>query len=102
MSTSPSRQPSTQRRDALDRDSLLIVGVSGMHSHTCETKIIQRLNRFEGVRETEVDFPSGNVSVIFDARRVTAHELLDGIVETGYRVGEYHLGRGGAAPESID
>ena len=93
-SPAPSPPPRPPRREGLDRDSLLIVAIQGMHSHACEAKIVRSLNAVEGVRETEVDFPSGQASVIYDARRTTAHQLLDAVGEAGYRVGEYFLGRG--------
>ena len=86
-------------RESLLRDSLLIVTVEGMHSHRCEEAIVSRLSADPGVREAEVDFASGQASVIFDARKVTAHQLLAMIVEAGYRCGPYALGSGGGRIE---
>ncbi len=79
------------------RDSLLIVGIEGMHSHRCEEAIVKALTDNAGVREAEVDFASGQASIIFDARKVTAHQLLELIIATGYRCGPYALGSGGGA-----
>jgi copper chaperone CopZ len=86
-------------RESLARDSLLIVGVDGMHSHACEAAVVRALQEHTGVREAEVDFPSGQASVIFDNRKVAAHQLLEAVEAAGYRVGVYHLGNGGMAPE---
>ncbi|MEM7808839.1 MAG: heavy metal-associated domain-containing protein [Planctomycetota bacterium] len=63
-----------------------------MHSHACEEAVVRGLEAVTGVREAEVDFPSGQASVIYDAHRVAAHELMAAVEETGYRCGEYHLG----------
>ena len=86
-------------RQSLLRDSLLVVGVEGMHSHACEATIVDGLHAVEGVSEAEVDFPSGQASVIFDARRVTAHQLLRVIADAGYRCGDHFLGSGGGKVE---
>ena len=86
-------------RESLRRDSLLIVGVEGMHSHGCEERVVQRLEATPGVREAEVDFASGQASVIFDARKTTAHQLLEVIVSAGFRCGEHFLGSGGGRVE---
>ena len=73
------------RRESLARDSLMFVAVGGMHSRQCEERIVAELSGVAGVREVEVDFPSGTASVIYDARRVTAHQLSGVIVAAGYR-----------------
>ena len=95
MTPPPSGQPEAARRESLARDSLLVVGVEGMHSHACEAAIVDALDAMPGVREAEVDFPSGMASVIFDARRTTAHQLVAAIESAGYPCGEYALGSGG-------
>ena len=76
------------------RDSLLVTRVEGMHAHTCETAISQSVGALPGVREVEVDFPSGQASVIFDARKVTAHQILATIEAAGYRCADHALGSG--------
>ena len=58
-------------RDSLLRDSLLIARVDGMHAHTCQEAITARVGILAGVKEVEVDFASGQASIIFDARKVS-------------------------------
>jgi copper chaperone CopZ len=82
--------------DSISGDSLLIVAIEGMHSHSCEEKVVKDLEAVGGVREAEVDFPSGQCSVIYDAREVTAHQLLETVQATGYRCGPHFLGDGPA------
>lgn len=75
-------------RDSLMRDSLLVAHVEGMHSHRCEDAIIRAVTALTGVREVEVDFASGQASVIFDARRVSTHQVIAAIEQAGYRCPE--------------
>lgn len=70
-----------------------------MHSHTCEERIVSAVSALPGVREVEVDFASGQTSVIFDAQKVAVHQILEVIETTGYRVGDYALGSGGGVIE---
>ena len=86
-----------QRRESLMRDSLLIVEVAGMHSHACEEKIVAALGGRTGVREAEVDFASKQASVIFDAHKITAHQLVETIEAQGYRCANAFTGSGGGA-----
>ena len=86
-------------RESLLRDSLLIAQVAGMHSHACEEKIVAALAEQVGVKEAEVDFASGQTSVIFDAHKITAHQLVQVVEKLGYRCGDYATGSGGGAVE---
>ena len=97
----PADGPATHaaRRDSLDRDSLMIVQIDGMHSHACEQAILCALRETPGVREPEVDFPSGQASVIFDARKTTAHQIVEAIEAAGYACGDPALGSGGGKVE---
>ena len=87
-------------RESLLRDSLLIVQIEGMHSHVCETTIIDGLTALGGVKEAEVDFASGQASIIFDAQKVAPHQLLATVEAAGYRCGDYALGSGGGGVAS--
>jgi copper chaperone CopZ len=86
-------------RDSALRDSLLVTQVDGMHSHTCEERIIRAVGGLPGVREVEVDFASGQASVIFDARKVSTHQLIEAIEAAGYRCADPAMGHGGGALE---
>ena len=86
-------------RDSPLRDSLLVTQVDGMHSHTCEDRIIRAVGSLPGVREVEVDFASGQASVIFDARKVSTHQLIEAIESAGYRCADPAMGHGGGALE---
>jgi copper chaperone CopZ len=63
-------------------DQLVIIRIDGMHCHKCETAIQRSLTRLPGVHEVEVDFNSGQASVLYDhgrlpRRRVHAAAALD-------------------------
>ena len=66
-----------------------------MHSHGCADLIIESVAGLPGVKETEVDFASGQASIIFDAQKVAVHQLIDAVDKAGYRCGDYALGSGG-------
>ena len=86
-------------RDSLLRDSLLVTRIDGMHSHTCAEAIVEAVAALPGVRETEVDFASGQASIIFDAQKVAAHQLIEAVETAGYRCADAALGSGGGAVE---
>ena len=48
------------------RDQLVLIRIEGMHCHKCEQSIRQALSQYDGVHEVEVDFNSGQASVLFD------------------------------------
>lgn len=85
-------RPPREARDAREtlRDSLLVTHVDGMHSHRCEDTIIRAISALPGVREAEVDFASGQASVIFDARKISSHQLIAAIEQAGYRCPDAH------------
>lgn len=70
----------------VSRDQLALIRIEGMHCHKCEITIQQALARNLGVHEVEVDFPSGQASVLFDPGAVTVRQLLDSVNDAGYRV----------------
>ena len=65
-------------------DQLAIIRIEGMHCHKCELAIQKALARIPGVHEVEVDFPSGQASVLFDKNVVRLGSLLDAINASGY------------------
>lgn len=63
-----------------------IFRISGMHCHRCEQKLQNELSKHTGVSEVEVDFPSAQASVVFDANEVAVSILRQTIVSAGYSV----------------
>lgn len=75
--------------DASQKDHLVLIQIEGMHCHRCEAAIQHALGAFSGVREVEVDFPSGQASVLHDRGSVTVERLMRAIEEAGYRARGY-------------
>jgi copper chaperone CopZ len=71
--------------DNVGADQLVIIRIEGMHCHRCE-KSIQKALAQPGVHEVEVDFNSGQASVLYDQQQVDVKRLTDAISEAGYRV----------------
>src|SRR5436853_5997065 len=67
-------------------DKLLLIKIEGMHCHKCEQAIRKALTAQDGVHEVEVDFPSKQASVLFDASAVTIKELTKAVTAAGYKV----------------
>jgi copper chaperone CopZ len=65
------------------RDQLVIIKIDGMHCHKCEQAIQKSLAQQPGVHEVEVDFNSGQASVLHD-RGVPITQLLDAVHQAGY------------------
>ena len=68
------------------RDQLALIKIEGMHCHKCEKAIQKALLQRDGVHEVEVDFPSGQASVLFDDRSVNVRQLIDSVAEAGYKI----------------
>ena len=68
-----------------EKDHLAIIRIEGMHCHKCETAIQKALSEHAGVHEVEVDFNSGQASVLFDHAMVTIGELVESVTAVGYR-----------------
>lgn len=66
-------------------DQLVVIRIDGMHCHKCELAIQKALERCAGVHEVEVDFNSGQASVLFDRDRVTVQRLMEAVGQAGYR-----------------
>lgn len=80
----PGRGPGGGTHD-VSRDQFVLIRVEGMHCHRCEQSIRKALQSHDGVREVEVDFASGQASVLFDRGAVTIRQLMDSVNEAGYR-----------------
>ncbi len=68
------------------RDQLALIRIEGMHCHKCEKAIQQSMLQHPGVNEVEVDFASGQASVLFDSNRISVTQLTHSVGEAGYRV----------------
>ena len=75
------------------RDQFALIRIEGMHCHKCEQTIQSALGRFPGVREVEVDFNSGQASVLFERGSVTVKQLMDAVNNAGYRATGFTQGQ---------
>jgi copper chaperone CopZ len=69
-----------------DQDQLVLIKIEGMHCHRCEKAIQNALSAHRGVREVEVDFNSGQASVLFAKGSLTVDRLMASVGDAGYRV----------------
>lgn len=69
----------------VSRDRLALISIEGMHCHKCEGVIRKALVRNQGVHEVEVDFLSGQCSILFDGESVDISRLVSSVAEAGYR-----------------
>lgn len=76
------------------QDQLAIIRIEGMHCHRCEDAIRRLISAEAGVHEVEIDFRSGQASILYDASQIDIPKFIDLIREAGYRPGSYT--RGGA------
>jgi copper chaperone CopZ len=67
-----------------ERDHLALIRIEGMHCHKCERTIQKAISVHHGVHEVEVDFNSGQASVLFDHALVTMNQLVDSVTSAGY------------------
>lgn len=86
--------------DNVDNDKLLLIKIEGMHCHKCEQSIRKSLAAIPGVHEVEVDFPSGQASVLYDPAAVAVKELTQGVITAGYRVNGFTQSRADPASHS--
>jgi copper chaperone CopZ len=73
------------------QDQLAVIRVEGMHCHHCEQTIRKSLTSNDGVHEVEVDYNTGQVSVLFEPKSVTVSQLMNAVVEAGYQATGYTL-----------
>lgn len=65
-------------------DHLALIKIEGMHCHKCEQAIQKALLAHAGVHEVEVDFASGQASVLYDKDSVTVAQLMESVTQAGY------------------
>jgi copper chaperone CopZ len=66
-------------------DQLALIRIEGMHCHKCEQAISKALAALPGVHEVEIDFNSGQASVLFDGGQVTVAQLMEAVNRAGYQ-----------------
>jgi copper chaperone CopZ len=74
-------------------DHLAVIRIEGMHCHKCERSIQKALLANAGVHEVEVDFASGQASVLFNRDSVTVPQLMDSVTQAGYRATGFTQGQ---------
>jgi copper chaperone CopZ len=75
----------TQQSGDLTTDRFVLIRIEGMHCHKCEMSIKKNLQRHQGVHEVEVDFASGQASVLFNPASVSIQQLMEAVKESGYK-----------------
>ena len=65
------------------QDQFALIRIEGMHCHKCERAIQRALLAHPGVSEVEVDFASGQASVLFDGR-ATMSQMMEAVEAAGY------------------
>ena len=69
----------------VSNDQFVLIRIEGLHCHKCERAIQNALVAKDGVHEVEVDFATGQASVLFDRQRITVKELMEAVEAVGYR-----------------
>ena len=75
------------------RDQLAVIRIEGMHCHKCEVAIQKALSSVAGVHEVEVDFASGQASVLFDRSTVGVSKLMQAVNDAGYHATGFTQGQ---------
>jgi copper chaperone CopZ len=74
-------------------DQFVLIRVEGMHCHKCERNIQKSLTAIAGVHEVEVDFASGQASVLFDPSQASPASLMQAVAGAGYRAAGFTKGQ---------
>ena len=73
----------------VDKDQLALIRIDGLFSHKCDDAIRRALTKLPGVHEVEVDFNSGQASILYDGAAIAVKQLVDAITGAGYKVTGY-------------
>ena len=84
----------------VSRDQLAVIRIEGMHCHKCEQAIQRAMEQHSGVHEVEVDFASGQASVLFDRGSVTVGQLMEAVNQAGYHATGFTQGQADRASQS--
>ena len=74
-------------------DHFAVIRIEGMHCHKCEQAIKKSLQSHPGVHEVEVDFNSGQASVLFDRGAVSIGKLMEAVNDAGYHATGFTQGQ---------
>ena len=77
--------PDSQLTNTPVRDHFVVIRIEGLHCHRCEQAIKKQVQTCAGVSEVEVDFASGQASILFDPQQISIPQLMEKIKETGYK-----------------
>jgi copper chaperone CopZ len=77
----------------VSRDQFVLIRIEGMHCHKCEQAIKKALQGQPGVHEVEVDFNSGQASVLFDRGAVSVGKLMEAVTQAGYHASGFTQGQ---------
>jgi len=69
----------------VQHDQFVMIHIEGMHCHRCQQAIQKALQVNSGVHEAEVDFASGQASVLYDPAKVSIRQLMDAVSSAGYK-----------------
>jgi len=58
--------------------------VDGMSCGSCSTKVVEALNKLDGVFAAAVDYQSGKAVIAYDDKKTNADSLLKAIADTGF------------------
>ena len=67
----------------VSQDQFALIRIAGLHCHRCEVAIQRALLAHAGVNEVEVDFASGQASVLYDGR-ATIEQMMRAVDDAGY------------------
>src|SRR4051812_46129853 len=86
--------------ESTDSDQFVLIKIEGMHCHKCELAIQKALQKNPGVHEVEVDFASGQASVLYDRSAVGAGQLMETVRQAGYTATGFTQGQLDSKPHS--
>ncbi len=73
-------------------DQFALIRIEGMHCHKCEQAIRKSMMYYDGVHEVEVDFASGQASVLYNPQLATIPQLMKAVQDAGYRATGFSQG----------
>lgn len=81
----PENKPDTEI-SSISTIQTVNLGISGMTCTGCEEHIEYAVSEVPGFVEASADYKTGEASVTFDAGKTTSEDIVQAVVETGYKV----------------